>query len=100
MLLDQLGEIREGDVSVPDLLGIDDHGDAVLALIETAGVVRADRLGQPDRLQLELELVAHLDAALGFAAALRMALGTLVGAHEDVSLETRHLAEAYHPWHS
>ena len=92
--LDELRHVGERHVPVPDLLGIDDDGHALLALIEAAGVVRADDLAEAARGQLLLQLVADLAAAAGLAGALRVTFGTFVDADEDVSLKTRHLAEA------
>ena len=48
--LDDFVDVGLGDAAVPDVLGIDHDGRALLALIETAGLVGAD---------------APVDAALG-----------------------------------
>src|SRR5262245_28408554 len=39
--LDDLVDVRDGDVAVPGSLGVDDDRDAVRALVEAAGLVRA-----------------------------------------------------------
>jgi hypothetical protein len=93
VLLHELGEVLDGDVTVPDLLGVHDDRDALLALVETPRVIRADDLRESELFQLVLELVADLDPAAMLARTLRMALGPFVGTDEDVSLKTRHLAE-------
>jgi hypothetical protein len=93
VFFDELGEVLDGDVAIPDLLGVHDDRDALLALVETPCVIRADDLRESELFQLVLELVADLDAAAMLARTLRMALGAFVGTDEDVSLKSRHLAE-------
>ena len=44
VLVDDLGDVVDGDVTVPDLLGVDDDTHPVLTLVEATGVVRADDL--------------------------------------------------------
>jgi hypothetical protein len=96
VLVDDLGDVVDGDVPVPDLLGVDDDADPVLALVEAAGVVRADDLTEPSRLQLCLQPIANLGAAAGLAAALGIVGGTLVDADEHVALKARHARSGYH----
>ncbi|MBE7451170.1 MAG: hypothetical protein HS111_20420 [Kofleriaceae bacterium] len=88
--LDQLGDVVDRDVAVPDLLGADDDGDALLALVEAAGVVGADTVVEAAGLEGLLEGVADVAAALGLAAAAGVVGGALVDAHEDVAGEARH----------
>jgi hypothetical protein len=88
VLVDDLGDVGDRHVAVPDLFGIDDDADAVLALVEAAGVIGADDLGDAPLLELGLELVADLDAALGLATALGVIRGSLVDADEDVATKT------------
>lgn len=92
VLFHELRKVRDGDPAIPDLLGIDDHGDALLALVETSRVIGADDLRESELFQLVLELVADLDSTAMLARTLRMALGAFVGTDEDMSLKTRHLA--------
>ena len=44
VLFDDLGDVIDGYVTVPDLLGVDDDAHPVRALVEAAGVVRTDDL--------------------------------------------------------
>jgi hypothetical protein len=91
MALDDLDDIVHGDLAVPDLFRINDEGDAVLALVEAAGVVGPNALAKASRGQLLLELVSYLHPVFGVATATRMPSSALVGANEDVSFESRHL---------
>jgi serine/threonine protein kinase len=88
--VDDLGDVGDRHVAIPDLLGINDDRHAVLALIEAPGVVRTNLLADAARLELLLELVANLRPAFRHAATLRVVGGTLVDAHKDVALELRH----------
>ena len=90
VLVDDLDDVRLGDVAVPHLLRVDDDRDAVRALIEAARVVGADHLRQPARRELDLEPVADRLAAPALAAALGVVGGPLVDAHEHVALKARH----------
>src|SRR5262245_66328467 len=90
MTIDDLGDIGFGDAAVPHGLRVHDHGWAVLALIETARLVRAHppvQAALPERL---LERLLQAIVGLRIAAAPRMAGLTLVAADEDVLLERRH----------
>ena len=89
----ELGDVFDGDVAVPDLLGIHDDGHAVLALVETARVIGADGLGQPARRQLGLEAIADIGAAPQLATPLRVAGSSLVDTDEYVTLKARHATE-------
>jgi hypothetical protein len=90
VLLDDLGDIFDGDTAIPDLLGIHDNRHTVLALIETSRVVGADRLRQSAGLELGLEAVAHVDPTLVLAGPAGMIRCALVDAHEHVTREARH----------
>jgi len=94
VLLDELRHVGDRDVAVPDLFGIHDNSDAFLTLIEATSVVRADEFPEAARIQLLLQLVADFAATAGLARAFRMTFGTFVDADKDVTLKTRHLAEA------
>jgi tRNA A-37 threonylcarbamoyl transferase component Bud32 len=99
VLVDDLGDVVDGDVRVPDLLRVDDDADAVLALVEAAGIVRPHDLGDAARCELGLELVADLHASLGLAAPLGVVGRALVDADEDVALKARHLStQGYHAY--
>jgi len=54
VLIDDLGDVLDGDTAVPDLLGIDDDGDTALALVQASGIVRTDDLREAARGQLFL----------------------------------------------
>src|SRR3954468_22935663 len=86
------GHIVEGHAGVPGaalgfLGAVDDDGDAVLAGVEAAGGAHAHRALEPAQLGLRLELLADGLRPLGRAAALRVPVGTPVGADEDVARE-------------
>jgi hypothetical protein len=66
----------------------------MLALIETAGIIRTDELRDTACGQLGLELVADLDAALGLAASLGVIGGALVDADKYMALKARHPAQS------
>ncbi len=90
VLLDDLRDVVDGDVAVPDLLGVHDHRDPVLALIEAPRVVGADLLGEPALGERLLQPIPDLGAPAGLAAPLGVLRRALVDAHEDVTLEARH----------
>lgn len=90
MTFDDLDHVVDRDTAVPDLLWVHDDADAELALIETSGVVGADDLAHAARGQLLLEAIANRDPVLGFAASSRMVSCALVGANENMAIESRH----------
>ena len=87
VLADDLGDVFDVHEAVPDGLGIDDDGGAMLALVEAAGLVGADLVLQAGLLDGVLEGGFELLAAPRAAAWTRGALVALVGADEDVVLE-------------
>ncbi len=96
VLVDDLGDVVDGDVAVPDLLRVDDNAYAVFALVEAPGVVGAHDLRDATSRELGLEPVSHLDTALCLAGTLRVVCRALVGAHEHMTLKARHLPKEYH----
>src|SRR5579885_1300159 len=82
--LHDLGHVRLAADPVPDAFGIDDHARAVLAVVEAAGLVRADRALESQPLDFLLEEGLQALRALVRAAAARVVLGTLVNADEDM----------------
>jgi hypothetical protein len=95
VLLDDLLDVGLGDVAVPDLLGVDDHRHAVLALVEAARVVGAHDLAEATLAERHLEGVADLHAALALAAAARRVGRALVDADEDMTGKARHRCRGY-----
>lgn len=91
MSIDEFSDIIDGNIAVPNLLRVHDDGDAVFALVETAGVVSAHELSQPAGCDLLLQLVAHFGAAFGLAASLRVVGRAFVDAHEHVSRKAWHV---------
>src|SRR6185437_9140753 len=83
VLLQDLVDIGGAAIAVPDAFGIDHHGGAELAAIETARGVDA-HIGKPELLGAHLHVIAQLLAALLAAAAARMAGRPGIGAAEDV----------------
>lgn len=87
VLFDDLGNVLEFYEAIPGLLGIDDDGDAVLALVEATGIVDADPGAQSVLFDSVLERLADGSAALGAAAATAMARLALVDADENMSFK-------------
>ena len=85
-----LGDVGELYVSVPDALGIDHHGRTVLALVEASGFVSADGGLQPTEGELSLKGPLEVGGASGIAASARVAARALVAAYEDVFCEFWH----------
>lgn len=96
MLVNDLGHVIDGYMTVPNLLGVDDNADSVLALVEATGVIRADDLTEAACLQLCLQPVANFGATAGLAAALGVVGRALVDADEHVTLKVRHARSGYH----
>ena len=90
---DDFIDIFEVDEAVPDGLGIDHHGRAVLALIEAAGLVGADEMLEASVFDGVLEGGFELLAALRETAWTRCGLVALVGADEEVMFEFRQWGE-------
>jgi hypothetical protein len=88
MALDDLRNIAELDVTVPDALWIDDHVGAVLALIEATRGVRPHRGLEVAPTHLVLEALAQGRAPVGIAAPARMPDWACVRADEDVVRES------------
>jgi hypothetical protein len=78
------------DKAIPNGLGIDHHRGAVLALVEAAGLVGADKMLEASIFDGVLESGFKLFAATRKAARTRRGLVALVGADEDVVLKFRH----------
>jgi hypothetical protein len=92
--LQDLLDIFELDIPVPNSLGINDHVGAVLALVEAPRRVGPHRGLQVPLLDLYLEALSKTSAPIGVATASRVPLRAGVGANEEVVLETGHSA----PW--
>jgi hypothetical protein len=87
VLLNDLADILQLHKAVPDRLGIDDNGGAVLALVQAPGLIGTNLVLQPSLLQCVLEGGFELLSAPGATAWARGALVALVGADKDVVLE-------------
>ena len=88
--LNDLGDVGESYISVPDALGIHDNGRTMLALVEASGFVSADRGLQPAEGELSLKGSLELGGTRGIAASARVAVRSLVAAYEDVFCEFCH----------
>jgi hypothetical protein len=90
VFVDYLLYIPGFDEAVPDGVGVNDHGRAVLTLVEASGLIGADPASQTSGLDGVLELGVDLAFTLfgraGGASAARLAG---VGADENVTLEFR-----------
>lgn len=87
---DDLVDVVGSDAAVPDLVWIDNHGWAVLTLIQASGHVGTDALFESAQSKFLLEEILELGLARGIAAAARMARFALVAADEKVPLELGH----------
>lgn len=92
--LDNLIHIRFGNPAVPDCLGVDDYVGAMLALVETPGLVRAHAAFQSTFGEFLLEEFLQTSFGCWIAASPGMPCRALVSADEDVSFELWHQATA------
>jgi len=88
--LNDLFDVVGGDTAVPDGIGIDDNGGAVLALVEASGHVGAHALFESAESEFLLEEILKLGLASGIAAAARMAGLALIAANEQVLFKLGH----------
>lgn len=87
---EDLVQVRGPHPGVPDVLGVDGHGDAAAAVLEAIGPAHDHPAGQPALLDHPLQGVEDLLGALLPAGALRVARRPRVEAHEDVALGPGH----------
>jgi len=87
VLIDNLGGVFRADVAVPDSLGVDDDGSAVLALIEAAGLVDAHARVEAGSLDELLNSGVQLGLAVGVARGARGVFGAGVGADKYVAFK-------------
>jgi hypothetical protein len=90
VLCDDLRHVLEFDEAVPDSLGVDDDGWAVLALVEAAGLVGADGVLEAGVFEGFLEGVFEFFASAGAATGTGGGVVALVGADEDVVVKLCH----------
>jgi hypothetical protein len=90
MLVDDLLHVFDMDEAVPDGVGVDDDDGAVLALVETAKLIRADLSLEANAFDGVLERIFQLFAALVAAAWAASVFFPLVGAEEEMVLKLRH----------
>lgn len=88
--LDDLIHVGFGDKSVPNRFGINDDGRAVLALIEAAGLVRADSPFQSTLREFLLEQLLQLAFGQRVAASAGILRWTLVSTYENMFFKFRH----------
>jgi hypothetical protein len=92
---DNLVYVLEFDEAVPDGLGVNDDGGAVLALVEAAGLVGSDGVFETGGFEGVFEGVFEFLAAAGAATGARGGVVALVGADKDVVFELCHGAESF-----
>jgi hypothetical protein len=90
--IDNLVDIRFGDMAIPDGLGINDDGGSVLTLIETSGLVGAHSSLQPALGEFLLEELLQFGFGRRIATSTGIAGRALVSADEDVLFEFRHFS--------
>ena len=88
--LDNLVDVRFGDVSIPNGVGINHKIRAVFALVETTRLVSPHSALKPALSQLLLEQLLQFRLACGIAASPRISRRALVAAYENVFLELGH----------
>jgi hypothetical protein len=79
-----------GNVAVPDGVGIDDYGGSVFALVETSGLVGANRVAHIVLGENLLEFLLELGFGVRIATATGMVFVALVGADKDVLFKFGH----------
>jgi hypothetical protein len=87
MLLDDLIEIIGLNEPIPDLLGINHNGRAMLTLLQATRFVDAQHTGQLRRSDLVFEQLMQFTLPIGTAGRPRRSSLTLVGANENMSIE-------------
>jgi len=95
MLIDDLVHVLHLYEAVPYGLGIDDDHGAVLALVETAGLVGANDVLEAGLLEGILEGRLELFAALGKATGASCVLVALVGTDKEMVLKFRHRSSSF-----
>jgi hypothetical protein len=88
--LDNLVDVRFGDVSIPNGIGINYKIRAVFALVEAARLVSPHSALESTFRQFLFEEFLQFRLAGGIAASPRIPRRALVAAYEDVFLELRH----------
>jgi hypothetical protein len=84
MLAHDLLGILGLDVAVPDGLGIDDDGGAVLALVEAAGLVDAHAAAEVCGLRGLLQGYMNIASATGCTRGTRRTVWALIGTDKDM----------------
>jgi hypothetical protein len=87
VFLDDLGGIFWLDVAIPDGFRVDDDSGAMLALIETAGLIDANRAAESGGLGELLQLSVQFALAVCGARGTRGSFGAGVVTNENVVLE-------------
>jgi hypothetical protein len=90
--IDNLVDVRFGDMAIPDGLGINDDGGSVLTLIEASRLVGAHASRQSALGEFLLEELLQFGFGGRIAAASGIARRALVSADEDMLFEFRHLS--------
>jgi len=75
---------------IPDVVGINDHSGAVLAGVQTPGLVDADFPFQPQIMHPALGVIQQIEGTAGGTASSRVVGFSLVVTDEDVFLKSRH----------
>lgn len=88
--LDDFVDIVRGNAAVPNLIGINDDGRTVLALVEASGHVGAHAFLEAAEGKFLLEEELELSLAGGIAAAAGMASLALIAADEEMLFELGH----------
>jgi hypothetical protein len=89
---DDPGDVLDGDLPVPDSLGINHDGRPVLALIEAARVVGSGQQAETRLPELDLEGILECLGAVGVAATPLVAGLANIAADENVMSKGRHIA--------
>lgn len=90
MAIDDFLNIGSCHASIPHSVRIDHHIGAVLALVETSGLIGTNSMLQSAFCQLLFEDPLQLALAGGITAAARMSLRALINADKNMFVEFRH----------
>lgn len=89
-LVDDAGSVLATDATIPDFLGIDYDGRAVLTLIEATGAVGSNQARDSAFLQCRLKGASQRLVIVGIAAATIVPWLTRIATDEDVMSIWRH----------
>ena len=91
VLFHDLRDVRLRSSPIPHTFRIDDDAWTILAVIETSGLIGANDAFETQPAYFHFHKFLESNRATIGAAPARVALGTLVNAHKDMTAEIRHV---------